>query len=367
MHQGDFVLQLTEGVTEPEQTLRDYVVTPQLVDAFSNALGFIQQAVQTGGSKAAYLHGSFGSGKSHFMAVLNLLLAGNTQARSIPELADVVARHSWTHGRKFLLVPYHMIGARDMESAILGQYAEYVRKLHPEAPVPGFYLAEGLFKDARELRERMGDEAFFAQLNKGVGGAGGGGGGWGELDSGWDAASFEAAMLEPPNGDERSRLVGDLITQFFSAYRSLAGSGESFVSLDDGLSIMSRHAQALGYDAVILFLDELILWLASHAADVNFVSREGTKLAKLVEATNADRPDSAGQLRRPAARPARPGGREPRRLGAAAVQRRAEALGGALPPHHAGGPQPAGDRREARAAPGGRGRAPDAADARSTT
>jgi len=105
------------------------------------------------------------------------------------------------------------------------------------------------------------------RLNKGAAGRGGG---WGEFDSGWDAASFEAAMLEPPHGEERSRLVGDLITQFFSAYRSLAGSGESFVSLDDGLSIMSRHAQALGYDAVILFLDELVLWLASHAADINF-------------------------------------------------------------------------------------------------
>ena len=35
VHQGDFVLQLSKGVTEPEQTLRDYVVTPQLVDAFS--------------------------------------------------------------------------------------------------------------------------------------------------------------------------------------------------------------------------------------------------------------------------------------------------------------------------------------------
>ncbi len=173
VHQGDFVLQLTKGVTEPEQTLRDYVVTPQLVDAFSNALGFIQQAVQTVSSKAAYLHGSFGSGKSHFMAVLNLLLSGNTQARSIPELADIVARHSWTHGCKFLLVPYHMIGARDMESAILGQYAEFVRKKHPEAPVPGFYLAEGLFKDARELRDRMGNEPFFAQLNKGATGGGG--------------------------------------------------------------------------------------------------------------------------------------------------------------------------------------------------
>ena len=82
--------------------------------------------------------------------------------------------------------------------------------------------------------------------------------------------------------------MGDLIGQFFSAYRTLAGSGESFVSLDDGPSIMSRHASDLGYDAVILFLDELVLWLASHAADVNFVSREGTKLVKLVEATNAD-------------------------------------------------------------------------------
>jgi hypothetical protein len=293
VHQGDFVLKLSEGVTHADQTLRDYVVTPQLVDAFSNALGFIQQAVQTGGSKAAYLHGSFGSGKSHFMAVLNLLLAGNTQARATPELADVVARNGWTTGRKFLLVPYHMVGARDMESAVLGQYAEFVRKKHPEAPVPGFYLAEGLFKDASALRLRMGDESFFAKLNEGAkreGGGSGGASGWGSFDSGWDAASFEAAMLEPPNGEERSRLVGDLISQFFSAYRTIAGSGESYVSLDDGLSIMSRHARDLGYDAVILFLDELVLWLASHAADVNFVSREGTKLVKLVEATNADRP-----------------------------------------------------------------------------
>jgi len=291
VHQGDFVLKLSEGVTHAEATLRDYVVTPQLVDSFDNALGFIKQSVESGGSKAAYLHGSFGSGKSHFMAVLNLLLAGNTQARSMPELADVVAKHGWTHGKQFLLVPYHMIGARDMESAILGQYAEFVRRLHPDAPVPGFYLAEGLFADAKRMREQMGDAAFFTKLNEGTSGSRGEGtGGWGDMDSGWDAASFDAATLEAPNGEERSRLVGDLISQFFSAYRTLAGGGESFVSLDDGLSIMTRHAQALGYDAVVLFLDELVLWLASHAADVGFVSREGTKLVKLVEATNADRP-----------------------------------------------------------------------------
>ena len=297
VHQGDFVLKLSEGVTHAEATLRDYVVTPQLVDAFDNALGFIKQSVVTSGSKAAYLHGSFGSGKSHFMAVLNLILSGNTQARSIPELSGVVAQHAWTHGKKFLLVPYHMIGARDMESAILGQYADFVRKLHPDAPVPGFYLAEGLFEDARRMREQIGDTAFFSNLNEvtaETGGAsshaGGEGGGWGDMETGWNASSFDAATLEAPNGEERSRLVGDLISKYFSSYRTLAGGGESFVSLDNGLSIMTRHAQALGYDAVILFLDELVLWLASHAADVSFVSREGTKLVKLVEATNDDRP-----------------------------------------------------------------------------
>ncbi len=293
VHQGDFVLKLSDGVNHAEQTLRDYVVTPQLAESFKNALGFIQQSVAANSSKAAYLHGSFGSGKSHFMAVLNLLLAGNHQARAMPELAAAVEQTSWAQGKRFLMVPYHMIGATDMESAILGGYAEHVRRIRPEAPVPGFYLAEELFNDARAMRERLGDEAFFSKLNEApnaAGGQGGGGGGWGQMDGGWDPISFEAAMLEPPAGEERGRLVGALISQFFTAFQALAGAGEAFVPLDAGLAIMSRHARDLGYDAVILFLDELVLWLASRAGDVSFVSREGTKLVKLVEATHADRP-----------------------------------------------------------------------------
>ncbi len=124
VHRGDFVLRLTEGVARPEETLRDYVVTPQLAMCFENALGFIRSALDSRTSKAAYLHGSFGSGKSHFMAVLHLLLQAEAGARSIPELASVVARHSpWMDGKRFLLVPHHLIGARNLESAIFGQYA----------------------------------------------------------------------------------------------------------------------------------------------------------------------------------------------------------------------------------------------------
>jgi hypothetical protein len=293
VHQGDFVLKLSEGVSDAhaDETVRNYVVTDQLRRSFDEALGFIQRSVDGNKSAACYLHGSFGSGKSHFMAVLNLLLAGNARARAITELAPVVDRHNgWMQGRRFLMVPFHMIGARDVESAVLGGYAEHVRRLHPEAPIPGFYLGETLFEDARKMRARQGDTAFFAALNEGDGA---GEEGWGEFSGAWDAVSFEAAMLESPQGEERQRLVGDLISKIFTAYANVAAvGGEAFVDIDAGLSIMSHHAKRLGYDAVILFLDELILWLATRAADVNFVASEGSKLSKLVEAQRADRPIS---------------------------------------------------------------------------
>src|SRR3954454_5401043 len=111
VQKGDFVLRLSEGVIDPAGTLGEYVVTPELVKCFDQALDLVRDAVARRTSKATYLHGSFGSGKSHFMAVLHLILEGNTQARDIPELSGVITKHNdWLHGNKLLLVPYRRIG-----------------------------------------------------------------------------------------------------------------------------------------------------------------------------------------------------------------------------------------------------------------
>ena len=291
VHGGDFVLKLTEGVERPDETLGPYVVTPELARNFDQALDFIKGAVQSSSSKAAYLHGSFGSGKSHFMAVLHLLLQQNPAARSKDGLGAVVTKHNtWLEGKRFLLVPYHMIGQTSMESAVLGGYVKRVLELHPGAPIPGVYRAAGLFRDAVELRRTLGDAAFFAQLGQVPAGSSSGPG-WGDLEADWDATSFELALEAPPGSDDRGRLIGALVEAFFQSYKDVArGSDEAFVSLDDGLSIISRHAQALGYDALVLFLDELILWLATRAADQRFLSQEGPKVSKLVEAESAHRP-----------------------------------------------------------------------------
>ena len=285
VQRGDFVLRLTEGITKPEETVRNYVVTPQLVESFNAALNLISSAISSKSSKAAYLHGSFGSGKSHFMAILSLILEGVPAARSIPELAAVIAKHNeWSAGKKFLLVPFHFVDAKDMESALLGGYVNFVGRAHPNAPLPGVYLADSIFADAENLRRTMGDESFFENLNEKSGGDSSGD--WGAIGAGWNAASFDEAVAAAPNSDERLRLVGDLTETYFSSVKS---AGE-YVDLDTGLSIISKHAHALGYDVLILFLDELILWLGSRSADTNFLHREGQKLAKLVESQSADRP-----------------------------------------------------------------------------
>src|SRR4029453_4616644 len=118
---SDFVLKLTEGVSDAEATLRDYVITDRLVANFDQALGLIQSAVAGGGSKGVYLHGSFGAGKSHFMAVLHALLEGEPAARARDEFAGLLAKHDgWLRGRRFLLIPYHLLNTKSLEQAVLG-------------------------------------------------------------------------------------------------------------------------------------------------------------------------------------------------------------------------------------------------------
>lgn len=283
---SDYVMRLSEGVTKASETVSDYVVTEQLALCFDSALSLVKTASQGGASQGTYLHGSFGSGKSHFMAVLHLLLGGDLSARAKPELARTISKHDeWMRGKKFLLVPYHLIGADSIESAVLGGYVTHIAKLHPEASPPAVYPSQELLSNAASLREAMGDAAFFAKLNSAARPSATGGA-WGKLISGWEPASYDAAAGQWPQHPDHQRLAGDLVRTLLPA---VATAGR-YVSIDDGLSAISKHAKALGYDAVILFLDEMILWLASHAANMDFLNREVPKVAKLVESGNAERP-----------------------------------------------------------------------------
>jgi len=278
-----FVLKLSEGVLDPEGTLRDYVVTEQLAKAFDAALGVIRDSLATRASNGTYLHGSFGTGKSHFMAVLHLILTGNLQARSIPELAAVIHAHNdWMAGKKFLLVPYHMIGAASLDAGILKGYVDFLERTQPGVALPLVHKSAGLIEQARRDRASFGDEAFFKVLNE----SHAAGAGWGRIAAEWTPARFDAAAHAPPKDPDHKALV-DRLGRHYRAAQDLLSE---YVDLDDGLSILSRHTKDLGYDGLVLFLDELMLWLASHASNHAFLENETAKLAKLVEPQNPHRP-----------------------------------------------------------------------------
>jgi hypothetical protein len=288
VNQGDLVFRLVDAHNQAADVVRKYVVTPQLCDAFLEAVALIRSAVQDRSSKAAYLHGSFGSGKSNFMGMLELLLDGDPQARAIPELAPVVAAlDEWKGPQKFLSVPFHLIGADDLESAVFGQYVEYMRETHPDAPPPAVYGDEPLLENAEKIRKRVGDHDFFSTLSEGVSNDSG----WGDLAAAWDSESYDRARFAPHGDPERVRLGQALMSTWLSAFADAARANRGgYVNFGDGLAAISSHAAALGYAGVILFLDELILWFLSRLGDTTWVSAEASKLSNLVEAASASRP-----------------------------------------------------------------------------
>ncbi|MEU5510467.1 BREX-2 system ATPase PglY [Streptomyces fungicidicus] len=302
---SDFVLSLAEATTPEgaQHALKDYVVTERLLENFDEALALIKSALDGHRSKAAYLHGSFGSGKSHFMAVLYALLSGNPAARARTEFDPVLTKHEWlsTDGKKFLLVPYHMLGAKALEQRVLGGYVHHVKKLHPEAPTPQVYRTDSLFADIRAMRANMGDEAIIRGLGTSDADEEDE---WGEGFA-WTPQLLDTALaaeedheggtpldLRNPStpAELRAKLVNDASTNLLPGFTTNAAENEhGFISLDAGLSVIAEHAKSLGYDGLILFLDELILWLATLIHEQKFVAREASKITNFVEGGDARR------------------------------------------------------------------------------
>ena len=108
--------------------------------------------------------------------------------------------------------------------------------------------------------------------------------------SSWTTAKLDQAFSAPAGDIVRGALVSALLTGPMSSYvRGASGDAQAFIPLENGLAVISRHARDLGYDGLVLFLDELILWLQAHMSDQQFVNNQVSKLVKLIESGDASR------------------------------------------------------------------------------
>jgi hypothetical protein len=127
----------------------------------------------------------------------------------------------------------------------------WVRVNKPDAPIPPLFADEALFEDARRLLEQLGEDKFFAPMNPAAVDAR-----WGRRAAAglWTQERFaEASTSSDP--DARAKLFDALARTHFKAF---AQQRDQFVDVDSGLATLGRHAKSLGYDAVILLLDELV-------------------------------------------------------------------------------------------------------------
>ena len=224
------------------------------------------------------------------MALLDLMLADHPAPWRRPELHALRGKNPWIGRRKLLQLPIHMLGAQDMESR------SWVRTLRgspsniPRQPRRRSTPTRGCSRTRGGCARHWG-RCVFTKLNGGVQQAASG---WGKLAEArkWDAATFDAAvaasMSVKATATRRARapLFSDLVRTFFTSWTAQQGR---FVDLDTGLGVIGRHAKSIGFDAIVLYLDELVLWLAGNSSDLPFVGREVQKMVKLKEAQDADR------------------------------------------------------------------------------
>src|SRR3954452_2103807 len=119
----------------------------------------------------------------------------------------------------------------------------------------------------------MGADRVFAAAHDGASrGARGGG----ALQAAWDAESLASARAAPVGDPERGRLGAKIVQTLLPGYaQAMSGNATGHVDFDTGLAALSRPAASRNKDALVLFLDELILWLGSRIRDTAFVEREG--------------------------------------------------------------------------------------------
>lgn len=280
---NDYVLRLSDSVgpSQLDSTIDSYVVTPALAIAFDTALAVVDEAMRGGENKAAFLDGSFGSGKSHFMAVLYAILGHSPHALAVPELQPAIAKYPALEQKKLLRLTFHFLGATSIEAALFAQYLRQIGELHPDTLPPVLHSAGGLFADADNRRREVGDEKFFAALT-GSTGTSGATVDWTRVNvsSGtWTAESYAEAIAPDADPAVRARLQQALISTYFTSY----SRNTDWLPLEDGLAVIADHAASLGYQGVVLLLDELVLWLTFLISERERFSAEVQKITKLVE------------------------------------------------------------------------------------
>ena len=247
-----FVVRLSEAEDRlaDERLVRDYVITPTVATELPVILSSMRHTFAARGDLGRFIHGSFGSGKSHFLAFLGLLLeersfAWAKDAEAIRALAPV--HGAWLADAKLLVVRLHMLTTDGSSTAGFDRavYEATNVALARRGKAPFEYLhVEGVLQEARREAELFGP-AFWKRLEEG----------------GIVASREDFDALAQGTSEDRESLA--------RAYLQWKGRDASTAGIDPnwstGLSRLSKHVKEQGFGGLVLLVDELLLWLRAKS------------------------------------------------------------------------------------------------------
>jgi ribosomal 50S subunit-associated protein YjgA (DUF615 family) len=257
-----FVVKLRESdpdSAEVKQLVDDYVITPAVERELPRILDGMKQVFDRGEEYGRFIHGSFGSGKSHLMTILSLLLEGAPPAwkkfrplfaahRAAQQTkgAEAVEHESWLGKAGLLVVRIHMLSVRGKSTGFdRAVYEGFNAALKRRGKAPFEFLnVEAIFDEVRREAKEYGDIVWKRlEAERIVGGR----------------QDFEAIASGSVQARER----------FARAWLTYKGRDASGASIDprwsDGLKRMTEHAKAQGFGGIVLMIDEFLLWLAEKS------------------------------------------------------------------------------------------------------
>ena len=280
-----FVVKLREAdpnSDEVKQLVKDYVITPAVEQAMPQILDDMKQVFDRGEEYGRFIHGSFGSGKSHFLTMLSLLIEGAApaQAKFRPLLAahreaarskgrEAPDHDEWLARAHLLVVRVHMLSVRGRTTGLdRAVYDGLNQALKRRGKPPFEFLnVDAIFAEVRREAQDYGDIVWKRLETAGLVGG---------------REDFEAIASGTPQARER----------FARSWLEHKGRNASDAGIDprwsDGLKRMGEHARAQGFGGIVLVLDEFLLWLAEKSGQ-EFV-QEINNLNVIVDHNTGQRP-----------------------------------------------------------------------------
>jgi hypothetical protein len=280
-----FVVKLREldaNSEEVAELARDYVITPAVEKELPRILDDMKQVFDRGEEYGRFIHGSFGSGKSHLMTMLSLLIEGAPAAwtKFRPLFAqhraaraaigsEAVSHEEWLADAGLLVVRIHMLSVRGKTTGLdRAVYEGFNAALKRRGKAAFEFLnVDAIFDEVRREVSAYGDIVWKRLETDGIIGG---------------REDFEAVA----SGSVESR------ERFARAWLTYKGRDSNDASIDprwsEGLHRMAQHAKAQGFGGIVLMIDEFLLWLAEKSGQ-EFVS-EINNLNVIVDHTTGQRP-----------------------------------------------------------------------------